>query len=131
MAPAGELEVSRPAPRPLLVANSLRPGGRRAATDFRVRNQTGVALALRLRAEPDSTALDGLLRLRLLEGHRVLADSTLEGLGLHPAVFDLRSGEARYLRLEAWIPRDVLSGYEGRLVHVTLVPRTVPVGGGR
>ena len=44
MAPAGELEVSPPAPRPLLVANSLRPGGPMAAAGFSVRNQTGVRL---------------------------------------------------------------------------------------
>jgi hypothetical protein len=123
MAPAGELEVSPAPPRPLLVAGSLRPGGRRAVAAFRVRDQTGASLALRLRADPDSTTLDGLLRLRLLDGRRVLADTTLEGLALRPAALDLRSGEGRELRLEAWLPRDILSGYAGQLVRVALVPR--------
>lgn len=129
VAPSGELETTPAAPRPVLVARDLRPAGPRFATGFAVRNQTGEPLALALRAEADTTALDGLLRLRVREGRRVLTDTTLEGLTLRPARLRLGSGQRARLRLEAWLPADVLSGYEGVSVDVSLEPALRRVGG--
>jgi hypothetical protein len=122
VAATGELDVTPPSPRPVLVADALRPGGRRAASGFEVRNQTGGGLAVALKATADSTALDGLLRLRVRRAGRVLADTTLEGVRRRPLRLELASGQQSRLRLEAWLPEDILSGYEGRLVTVSLVP---------
>jgi hypothetical protein len=129
VAPAGELEVNPTAPSAALVADSLLPGGRPAAGGFRIRNQTGSRLRISFRAKPDSTALDGLVRIRIRVGGRLLADTTLQGVELHPASLVLASGTGAKLVLEAWMSKDVLSGYEGRLVHVSLVPEVHSVGG--
>src|SRR5687768_5677313 len=59
VAETGELGVDPAAPAALLEA-SLLPGEREAA-DFRVRNQTGVPLAVSLRASQPAGELDGLL----------------------------------------------------------------------
>lgn len=129
VAPSGELEVTPPFPRPVMVAGSLWPGGPRAVRRFRLRNQTGTELAVALRALPSSSALNGLLRVRVSDGGEPLAATTLEGLQRRPIRLRLASGQASRLRLEAWLPRDVLSGYEGRLVEVSLVPEIHPAGG--
>jgi hypothetical protein len=130
IAPTGELEVTPPSPHPVLVADALRPGGKRAGAAFLLRNQTGRALALELRTSVDSSALDGLLRLRLSDGRRTLADTTLQGMRQRPVSLRLASGARARMRLEAWIPREVLGGYEGRLVRISLVPG-VRIPGGR
>lgn len=129
IAPVGELEVVPSPPRPVLEARSLRPGGARASGAFSVRNQTGEDLAVALRAEADSTALNGLLRVRVRSGGRVLADSTLEGLRVRPIRLWLASGQRARLRLEAWLPGQVLDGYEGALVDVALTPSLRVLGG--
>jgi hypothetical protein len=122
VAPVGELEVRPGPPQPVLVAAGLRPGGKPAAAGFLVRNQTGAELAVDLIARPDSTALDGLLRVRAWADGRRLADTTLGGLRVRPLPLRLASGERVRLRLQAWLPEEVSSGYEGRLVDVSLVP---------
>jgi hypothetical protein len=127
--PAGELEIAPAPPRPVLEARGLAPGGRPASGGFAVRNQTGADLALALLAEPDSTALDGLLQVRVRAGDRLLAESTLEGLRLRPVRLRLASGERARVRLEAWLPDRVLNGYEGIHVDVALVPLPRPIGG--
>jgi hypothetical protein len=131
MAPAGELEANPASPRPILLANSLLPGRRPVAAAFSVRNQTGDALAISLRTSADSTALDGMLEVRLSAGPRTLADTTLQGMRLRPVRLKLASGTRAHLRIEASIPADVLSGYEGRLVHIALTPVVSPLGGQR
>jgi hypothetical protein len=130
VAPAGELEVVPAPPRPLLETRSLRPGGPVASGAFTVRNQTGEDLAVALRAEVDSTALNGLLETRVLGGGRVLSESSLEGLRVRPVRLRLASGERARLSFEAWLPAEVLNGYEGALVDVTLTPRVRTLGGG-
>ncbi|MGD9736552.1 MAG: hypothetical protein AB7V58_13260 [Solirubrobacterales bacterium] len=131
VAPTGELEISPAPPQPALVAPSLRPGGERAAGGFGLRNQTGSGLAVALKAEANSSALNGLLRVRVGVGGRQVADTTLEGLRRRPLRLRLDSGQGTHLRLEAWLPKDVLGGYEGRLVTVSLVPKATRLGGGR
>jgi hypothetical protein len=131
VAPAGELEVTPSPPRPVFANDALLPGGRHAVGSFQVRNQTGTGLAIGLWAHANSSAFNGLLRVRVLSGGRPLADTTLEGLQRRPVRLDLASGQRSDLRLEAWLPRDILSGYEGRLVNVSLVPRVQVLGGHR
>jgi hypothetical protein len=127
--PSGELEITPPPPRSVLVAESLRPGGRGAAGAFRMRNQTGDDLAIVLKTEADSTAFNGLLRFRVRIGGRLVADTTLEGLRRRPIRLRLGSGQRARVQLEAWLPRDILSGYEGRLVRVSLVAQLRVLGG--
>jgi hypothetical protein len=129
VAPTGELEVAPPPPRPALVGTGLRPGGPRASGGFLIRNQTGGELAVALRADADSTALNGLLRVRVQSGGHPLAETSLEGLELHPIRLRLASGQRVRLGLEAWLPGDVLSGYEGSEVEVSLTPQLRRVGG--
>lgn len=131
VASVGELEVRPGPPRAVLVASALRPGGKRATDDFLLRNQTGADLAVDLLTRPDSTALDGLLRVRAWENGRLLADTTLEGLRARPLPLGLASGQRARLRLQVWLPREVLSGYEGRLVEVSLVPEVRTLEGSR
>lgn len=129
VAPVGELEVDPSPTRPVLLADALRPGGRGAAGSFQVRNQTGDDLTIDLKATADSTALDGLLRLKLGTPGRLLADSTLEGVRRRSPRLPLASGQRVRLRLEVWLPKDVLNGYEGRSVEVSLVPEVRTLGG--
>lgn len=130
VAPAGELEVVPSPPEPVLETRSLRPGGTRAGSAFTIRNQTGEDFAVALRAEVDSTALNGLLQVRVRSKGSLLAASTLEGLRVRPIRLQLASGESARLGLEAWLPKQVLDGYEGAIVDVTLVPRLRTLGGG-
>lgn len=131
VAPVGELEATPSPPHPVLLANALRPGVGAAGADFQLRNQTGSDLEVVLRAGADSTALDGLLRVRLSAEGRTLANTTLQGMRRRSPDLRLRSGAVARLRIGAWIPSDVLSGYEGHLVHVSLVPTVRTVGGRR
>lgn len=128
-APVGELELVPPPPKPVLEARSLRPGGPRASGEFTLRNQTGEDLAVALRAEVDSTALNGLLEVRVRSGGRLLAESTLESLRVRPIHLRLASGQRARLDLEAWLPAQVLDGYEGALVDVTLTSQLRVLGG--
>ncbi|HEY6729747.1 MAG TPA: hypothetical protein VI039_01850 [Solirubrobacterales bacterium] len=130
IAPAGELEVVPAPPQPVLEVRSLRPGGPRASGAFTVRNQTGESLGVTLRAEVDSTALNGLLEVRVVSGGRLLAESSLESLRVRPLRLQLASGQRRGVRLEAWLPAQVLDGYEGALVDVTLTPELRTLDGG-
>jgi hypothetical protein len=131
IAPVGELEIAPAPPRPVLETRSLRPGGPRAGGAFAVRNQTGEVLAVALRADVDSTVLNGLLEVRVRNGEQVLAESTLESLRVRPLRLQLASGERAQLSIEAWLPTQVLEGYEGAIVDVTLTPqlRTLGVSG--
>lgn len=129
IAPVGELEIAPAPPRPVLEARSLRPGGPRARGAFAVRNQTGGTLAVALPVEVDSTALNGLLEVRVRSGGQVLAESTLESLRVRPLRLRLASGESARLSLEAWLPAQVIEGYEGASVDLTLTPRVRTLGG--
>lgn len=130
IAPVGELEVLPPPPRPVFAERSLRPGGPRASGAFSIRNQTGGSLDVALWPEVDSTALNGLLEVQIRSGGRLLAASTLESLRVRPIHLRLASGGRADLSLEAWLPAQVLDGYEGALVDVTLTPRLRTLGGG-
>ncbi len=116
------VEVEPAAPRTVLESSSLRPGGRAAGT-LRLRNQTGSALAVGLRAEPSSTALDGLVEVRVRAVGETLADTTLQALRQGtPGRVRLAPGAATVLHVVAILPAEVSTGYEGRTVSVGLVP---------
>lgn len=120
--PDGAVEVAPAAPRELLASRSLRPGGH-AAGSLRLRNQTGARIAVGLRAEPSSTALDGLLRVRLVSEGHVLADTTLQALRQGtPGRLRLAPGAEAEVRVIATLPAEIETGYEGRDVTVTLAP---------
>jgi hypothetical protein len=119
---SGELAVTPSAGRPFLRARALTPGGAPASARFTVRNQTGSTLEVGFRADAVSHELDGLLRIRLRAGDRTLATTTLQGLRQgSAATVRLRSGAARSISLETWIP-DATNDYEGRRVDVDLRP---------
>jgi hypothetical protein len=106
--------------QPFLSTPSLLPGST-VSGDVTLRNQTGVPLSLRLRALPSTPDLDSLLQVRVSAGTRTLYDGSLGGLrtaGTAP----LRVASARSAQLEvrATLPASVRSGFEGRIVDVTL-----------
>jgi hypothetical protein len=118
----GAVAATPAAPKPLLATGSLRPGGH-AAGGFSLRNQTGEELAVRLRGQPDSTALDGIAQVRLESRGVVLFEGTLQALrGGTTEALRLPSGGAAPVRVKAWIPAEVETGYEGRRVAVALEP---------
>src|SRR3954463_16416437 len=118
----GAVGVEPAAPKPLLASGPMRPGSH-ASGGVTLRNETGEVLAVRLRARPSSTALDGTAHVRLVSRGAVLADGTLQALrrGSAEAV-RLQPGAAAQVRVIAWIPAEVESGYEGRNVAVALEP---------
>lgn len=117
----GAVAATPAAPKAFLKA-SLRPGGD-ARGHIVLHNQTGKPLAVGLRAQPSSTALDGIVSVRLSAGGQVLADTTLQALrqGSDDKV-RLAPGEAARVNATVTIAADVESGYEGRNVAVELVP---------
>ena len=118
----GAIAVSPAAPKPLAENARLRPGGHVAGAAV-VRNQTGERLAVRLRAQPSSTALDGLALVRISAGAKTIFDSTLQALrqGTSGAIA-IAPGAAARVRVLARIPADAATGYEGRHVDVELTP---------
>lgn len=119
----GELGVAPTSPRPVLDAKALEPGTAPARAEAVVRNQTGRTLAVGFRAQAPGRDLDGLLRVRLSAGGRVLVDTTLQGLrGGTAQTMALPAGGDERLVVETWIPVDITDGYQGRSVDVTLAP---------
>ena len=118
----GAVAAQPAAPKPLLASGPMRPGSH-ARGDFTLRNQTGGTLAVRLRAKPSSTALDGTAQVRLRSRGAELFEGTLQALrqGTAQAV-RLRPGGAARVHVVAWIPAGVETGYEGREVAVALEP---------
>jgi hypothetical protein len=118
----GAVAAEPAAPKPLLASGPMRPGSH-AQGDFRLLNQTGEILAVRLRAKPSSTALDGTVQVRLESHGTVLSEGTLQALRQGSATpVRLRPGAAAPVHLVAWIPAEVETGYEGRDVAVALEP---------
>jgi hypothetical protein len=111
-----------PANGPLLASGPLRPGGHAEGAVF-VRNQTGETMAVKLRALPSSTALDGIATVRLTAAGETLADGTLQALRAGSSgALRLAPGAAARVRLRVSIPADIETGYEGRRVAVQIQP---------
>jgi len=115
--------AAQPAPpKPLLASGPMRPGSH-ARGAFSLRNESGETLAVRLRARPSSTALDGIAQVRLVSRGVVLFEGTLQALRQGTAeALRLRPGGAASVRVTAWIPAEVETGYEGHDVAVSLEP---------
>jgi hypothetical protein len=119
----GALAVTPAAPRPLLHAPAMRPGGPAAAAELEIANQTGQPLRLGFRAAPSSSALDGVVRVRIASGGRTIADEMLAQLRSGgESTLSLARGARRTLRVSVRIPAEVATGYEGRHVRLELVP---------
>jgi len=101
-------------------APSLLPG--KAITgSATLRNQTGVPMSVRLRALPSTHDLDPLLHVRVGGVQGLLYDGSLQGLrngSTRP--LRLASGQSSRLSLQASLPSSVSSGYQGRIVDITL-----------
>lgn len=118
----GAVAAQPAAPKPLLASGPMRPGSH-ARGVFSLRNETGETLAVRLRARPSSTALDGIAQVRLESRGVVLAEGTLQALRQGTAeALRLRPGAAAPVQVLAWIPAEVETGYEGHAVAVALEP---------
>lgn len=119
----GAVATEPAAPKPLLASGPMRPGSH-AHGDFTLRNQTGETLAVRLRAKPSSTALDGTAQVRLESRGVVLSEGTLQALRQGTTEpLRLAPGGAADVHVVAWIPAEVETGYEGRNVAVALEPQ--------
>jgi hypothetical protein len=106
--------------QPFLAKPSLLPGAA-VSGSVTLRNQTGVPLALRLRALPSTRDLNRMLVVKVSAGARALYDGSLEGLrtsGTGP--LRLRSGQAQRVQVRASLPASLKSGYQGRIVDITL-----------
>lgn len=117
----GAVEASPVAPRTVLADAHMRPGSH-ADGYLRLRNQTGVRLAVSLRALPSSTALDGLAQVRVSAGGNEIFDSTLQLLRQGTAAIELKPGAVAKVHVVASIPAATETGYEGRRVEVQLAP---------
>jgi len=121
--PPGALAVTPAAPSTLLHADGLRPGGPADAADFEVVDQAGQGLDVGFRADLSSSALDGVVRVRIASEGRTIADEMLAQLrDGGESTLALAPGSPRSVRLSAWIPGEVETGYEGRRVRLELVP---------
>ncbi len=124
----GAVAITPAAPAALLEDSHLRPG-RHIVGGMTLRNQTGGPLELGLRAEPSSTALDGITRVRISAGAEAIFDSTLGALREGTdAALRIGPGRSRSVQVAAWIPAAEPTGYEGRRVDVQLA---IEEGAGR
>jgi hypothetical protein len=114
----GEIGVSPL--RPFVTAVSLLPGAH-ADGNVALRNQTGVPLRVRLRALPSTPDLDPLLRVRIENGSQTLFTGSLGELRrADSAPVLLAPGASRKLSVRVSLPAGVRSGFQGRIVDVTL-----------
>ncbi len=123
--PPGELTL-RPAGA-FLHGRRLTAGGAAATGRLEVRNITGRRLAVRVRLLPAAPDLDRALRVELEDAGRLVAVGRLGALRRWSrGAFELRPGESRRLDARAFLVEHA-SGYEGRMVDVTLELRARPV----
>jgi hypothetical protein len=105
--------------QPFLTQPSLMPG-QSASGSATLRNQTGVPLVLRLRALPSVPDLDRLLRVRVSTGATTLYDGELGGLRAGSAPLRVASARTADVHVTASLPAAVRSGFQGRIVDVSL-----------
>ncbi|TMK82038.1 MAG: hypothetical protein E6G47_01580 [Actinobacteria bacterium] len=101
--PTGELQTL-PA-GPAFFATGMAPtAGSELRGSFTVRNRTGVALAVHVRALPSSGSIDGTLMVRIDDGGQTLFSGPLGALrSWTQASFTLASGKAAALEVSAWL----------------------------
>jgi hypothetical protein len=99
---------------------SLLPG-QSLSGQVTVRNQTDVPLALRLRALPSVRDLDALLAVRVTAGARTLFNGNLDGLRTGGTQsFTVAASTARRLHVTASLPAGLRTGFQGRILDVSL-----------
>lgn len=113
--PTGELAVTPSGP--FLRATGLLPG-QRADADLRLRNQTGSAIAVSLRALPERRDLDGLLLVTVRTQGRTLFSGQLGRLRAWSRPFRIGAGGHATLEFAASLPSDLDVGYQGRIASV-------------
>ena len=115
--PSGELALSRTGP--VVNATGLLPG-RTAQGAIELYNQTSRPLALRIRALPEGHELDRILHLELRVGGTRVFTGPLERLRSWTNAFRLRSAQREKLTVRTWLPREVRSGFGGRVETINL-----------
>jgi hypothetical protein len=114
----GEIGVSPL--RPFVNAASLLPGSH-ADGNAALRNQTGVPMRVRVRALPSIRDLDSLLQVRIESGSQNLFTGSLGELRRNDsAPIALAPGASRRLNVRVSLPAGLRSGYQARIVDVTL-----------
>lgn len=88
-----------------------------------VQNATGGPLLVGLRAEPETSELDGVLLVRVSAGGEGVFDGTLGELRAGaPGRFELASHESAEVTVQAWIPPAADEGlWRGRVGNVRLI----------
>lgn len=130
IAPSAEMVPDTPT-QPVLRSPSLAANAGGASTGTTtIRNQTGSARTVAVRADPDSGDLDLAVRLRVSSGSLVLADETIGALraGSAPLLW-LSSGASAPITVRASMDPTRAPEAGGRAVDVTLQLLTTPVGG--
>jgi hypothetical protein len=119
-AQSGELQAQPLTP--FLSATAMERGGSRAGA-FSLRNETGTALAVRLRAVAQLRDADSSLHLRLSSGTDLLFDGPLGALrrASARALLVPRAGMRRVV-VTASLPKSARGGFEGRIVDIQLAP---------
>ena len=117
ISPTGELGVDRSGP--FMTAAGLQPGSS-ADGGFRVANQTGKVLAVRLRALPDSRELDRLLTVDVRAGKVRVFRGRLGALRAGTESFVIAPGDRRPVRVHAQLPAGLKGGWAGRISTVKL-----------
>jgi hypothetical protein len=125
--PTGEIAAT-PA-GDFISGSGLEPGLANALEGvLNVRNQTGRKLAVRLRAPAQHRDLDRLLRIDIAAGSTHLYRGSLGGLRRWTrAAFPLEPGESGSIRVRAWLPSRLNSGYQGRVETATVEFAARPV----
>ena len=126
-APTGEIGVTPIGA--VLTKAALAPSGRPARGSMVVRNQTGVPLAVTLRAKPVSGDLDDVARLRIRTADATIFDGSIAQLRGGTRPLTLQPGAGRRLRLTATLRGTRPDGYEGRTDEVALELMSAPAGG--
>ncbi|HEY2604326.1 MAG TPA: hypothetical protein VGI67_22395 [Thermoleophilaceae bacterium] len=104
---------------PFVSVPSLLPG-KSSSGSVTLRNQTGVPMSVRLKAQPSVPDLDRALQIHVASGANVLYDGPLAGLRGGTSPLRLASGESRVLSLRASLPASLHAGYQGRIVDISL-----------
>lgn len=110
--------------------SGLEPGHEHAVEGvLQVRNQTGRKLAVRLRAPAADRDLDRLLRVDIAAGSTLLFRGTLGGLRQWTrTAITLERGASGSIRVQAWLPGSLRSGYQGRVETASIEVAAKPVG---
>lgn len=125
--PTGELAVTPIGT--VLDAGRLAPGAPAARAAMVVRNQTGIPLAVRLRAVPVTGDLDDVVRLRIRGADATLFDGSLARLRAGARPITLAPGAGQRLRIVATLRAQAPAGFEGRTDEVAFQLTSTTTGG--